>query len=49
LIQTTTLLDSALKTVQLLPLRDKSKSLRVVTGLYTTEYPLMFEFDATLS
>jgi len=43
------LLGSALKTVQALPVRDKSKSFMVVTGLYTITYLFMVEFDAMLS
>jgi len=43
------LLGSALKTAQALPVRDKSKSVMVVTGLCTVTYLFMFEFDMMLS
>jgi len=32
-----------------LPVRDKSKSVMVVTGLYNVTYLFMFEFDEMLS
>jgi hypothetical protein len=35
--------------VQALPVRDKSKSVMVVTGLYTVTCLFIFEFDAMLS
>jgi hypothetical protein len=47
--QTTKLLSSTLKTAQTLPVRDKSKSVMVVTGFYTVTCLFMVEFDEMLS